>query len=138
MLHRKMNTFIDGRLGPTLPLLLVLFMAGCTDDSAIEPPQFLLLAEVASAGSAEPHLATTADGAVVMSWLEPSEHGTDLRWSVLQGGQWVEPRTIASGENWFVNWADFPSVEPIDNELWAAHWLVKRPGGTYALSLIHI
>ena len=132
MLHRKMNTFIDGRLGPTLPLLLVLFMAGCTDDSAIEPPQFLLLAEVASAGSAEPHLATTADGAVVMSWLEPSEHGTDLRWSVLQGGQRVEPRTIASGENWFVNWADFPSVEPIDDELWAAHWLVKRAGGTYA------
>ncbi|NNE88793.1 MAG: exo-alpha-sialidase [Silicimonas sp.] len=39
---------------------------------------------------------------------------------------------MASGDNWFVNWADFPSVSPIDKTRWAAHWLAKRPGGTYA------
>ena len=48
---------------------------------------------------------------------------------------------IASGDNWFVNWADFPSVTAVTEDFWAAHWLVKRPGGTYAydvaISLSH-
>ena len=43
--------------------------------------------------------------------------------------------TVATGADWFVNWADFPSVTPIRGDLWAAHWLVKRPGGTYAYDI---
>ena len=112
--------------------LLVASVASCTGDDANEGPQFSTLPDVAGLGSAEPHLATTTDGTVVMSWLEPSEPGTDLRWSRLHGDQWEDPRSVASGGNWFVNWADFPSVEPISESLWAAHWLVKRPGGTFA------
>ena len=111
---------------------LVASVASCTSDDAVQEPQFSALPAVAGAGSAEQHLATTTDGTVVMSWLEPSEPGTDLRWSRLHGNQWEDPRSVASGGNWFVNWADFPSVEPISESLWAAHWLVKRPGGTFA------
>ena len=117
--------------------LIVVSIASCTDDGANEGPQFSTLPDVAGAGSGEPHLATTTDGTVVLSWLEPSDRGTDLRWSRFHSDQWEDPRTIASGENWFVNWADFPSVEPISESLWAAHWLVKRPGGTFAYD-IHV
>ena len=42
---------------------------------------------------------------------------------------------MAAGEDWFVNWADFPSVVPLSSSTWAAHWLVKRPGGTYAYDI---
>jgi hypothetical protein len=94
----------------------------------------------AARNSAEPHLARGPDGTVVLSWLEKegskSEEGkgetVTLKFSVLMDDQWGPARTVASGDNWFVNWADFPSVVPISSELWAAHWLVKRPGGTYA------
>ena len=82
-------------------------------------------------GSAEPHLATAPDGSVILSWLEPADGTTALRFSVLGENSWSEPRTIARGDNWFVNWADFPSVEAIDDSLWAAHWLVKAAEGTY-------
>jgi hypothetical protein len=34
-----------------------------------------------------------------------------------------------------VNWADFPSVVPLTAQQWAAHWLVKRPGGTYSYDI---
>ena len=34
-----------------------------------------------------------------------------------------------------MNLADFPSVVPITDELWAAHWLVKRPGGIYSYDI---
>ena len=135
MANRSVLVSKQSQLLSVLVPLLVVSVASCTRDGAIEGPQFMTLPDVAGAGSAEPHLATTTDGAVVMSWLEPSDRGTDLRWSRLHNDQWEDPRTIASGDNWFVNWADFPSVEPISESLWAAHWLVKQPGGTFAYDI---
>ena len=35
----------------------------------------------------------------------------------------------AQGANWFVNWADYPSVVAIDEKFWVAHWLAKQSGG---------
>jgi len=63
----------------------------------------------------------------VLSWLEPHEQGMSLRFSTLGDHDWADPTTVARGEDWFVNWADFPSVEPITQSLWAAHWLVRQP-----------
>src|SRR5690606_28878069 len=85
-----------------------------------------------AAGSSAPHLEVTAHGTAVLSWLEPA--GDDeyaVRFSTLNGGRWSEPVTVARDRGWFINWADFPSVSPITDTDWAAHWLVKRPGGTY-------
>ena len=90
----------------------------------------------AGPGSAEPHLALGADGTVLLSYLEPMQDGTALRYSQLNKNRWSKPKTVASGENWIVNWADFPSVMPLSKNTWAAHWLVKSEGP--ALSLIHI
>ena len=90
------------------------------------------MASPAGIDSSEPHLAQSADGSTVLSWLKHSEDGTALRYSKLTDGQWGAAKTVAHGDNWFVNWADFPSVSPISDDLWAAHWLVKKPGGTYA------
>ncbi|MGH9939862.1 MAG: sialidase family protein, partial [Blastocatellia bacterium] len=36
------------------------------------------------------------------------------------------------GANWFVNWADFPSMIALPDGSLAAHWLVKSGTGTYA------
>ena len=32
-----------------------------------------------------------------------------LNFSQFKNGRWVEPKKIASGSDWFVNWADFPA-----------------------------
>jgi hypothetical protein len=70
------------------------------------------LATPAAPGSGEPNLAAGADGSTYLSWIEPrpdSAHA--LRFAARgPGGAWTEPRTIAQGKGWFVNWADFPSV----------------------------
>jgi len=86
----------------------------------------------AAAGSAEPHLSKGPNGVLVLSWLEPTADGVALRYSMLGEDRWAAPRTVAQSDSWFVNWADFPSVTPITDELWAAHWLARRPGGSYA------
>ena len=86
----------------------------------------------AAAGSQGPNLAVGPDGELVLSWLEPDESGHSLQYSVLESSNWNAPVSIARGDNWFVNWADFPSVVPISDSLWAAHWLVRQAAGGYA------
>lgn len=66
-----------------------------------------------------------------MSWLEPDDSGMALRYSVTQGNAWSPPVTVARGDDWFINWADFPSVVAIDDSLWAAHWLQMAENGIY-------
>src|SRR5687768_7988980 len=64
----------------------------------------------AGPGSAEPNLAVGPDGRVYMSWLEPADSGYALKFSSFDGASWATPRTIRSGRDFFVNWADFPSI----------------------------
>ena len=45
---------------------------------------------------------------------------------------WTTPRTIASGRDWFVNWADVPSALRLPSGAIVAHWLQKSGPSTYA------
>ena len=86
----------------------------------------------ALAESMSPNLAAGSDGTIVLSWLELDGPDSSLKFSQLADDTWEAARSIARGDNWFVNWADIPSVVPISSKLWAAHWLVSQPGGGYA------
>lgn len=92
----------------------------------------------AGAGSTTPDLFATPDGRVLMSWLEPMESDGGepastrrgryaLRFATLDGDTWSAPRTIADGGDFFVNWADFPSIVESEGTL-AAHWMVLNGG----------
>ncbi len=93
------------------------------------------LASPASGHSAQPHLSRGVDGSLLLSWLEHADGQAVLRYSSLNKAGWQAASTVASGSDWFVNWADFPSVMPVSDSFWAAHWLHKRPGGTYAYNV---
>jgi hypothetical protein len=87
----------------------------------------------ASAGSGQPNLTVSRDGRVYLSWIERLGEGKfSLRFAVKEGDGWSAPRVIAEGSNWFVNWADFPSMVVLPDGSLAAHWLVKSGSGTYA------
>lgn len=94
----------------------------------------------AGPGSGEPELFAAADGQVVLSWLEKiGEKHYALRFATRgttgEHGGWSEPRTVASGSDWFVNWADFPSVIKLPDGSLAAHWLVKSASRKYAYDI---
>lgn len=93
---------------------------------------FTNLPVAALPGSAEPNLTRGPEGTIVLSWLEPLGDDTRLRFAHFTDSGWSAPRTVATGNDWFVNWADFPSVLAVSDQLWAAHWLQKRPGGIYS------
>ncbi|MEO0331254.1 MAG: exo-alpha-sialidase, partial [Bacteroidota bacterium] len=67
---------------------------------------------------------------VYLSWIEKADSVHQLRYSVWEEDHWGEPQTIAQGSNWFVNWADFPSMAATDS-FSVAHWLQKSTEGTY-------
>lgn len=83
--------------------------------------------------SREPELNTTHDGRIILSWVEKSgEKRYALRASIRDGKGWSAVSTVAQGDNWFVNWADFPSAIALRDGALAAHWLVKSGNSTYA------
>ena len=63
-----------------------------------------------------------------MSWVEPVPEGHALKYGVLRDGRWIHKGEAARGNDWFVNWSDFPSVVPIDESFWVAHWLINKEG----------
>lgn len=86
--------------------------------------------------SREPELNATHDGRIILSWVEKiSDKRYALRTATRDANGWSEARTVAQGEDWFVNWADFPSVIALQDGSLAAHWLVKSGSGTYAYNV---
>ncbi|MFQ5651519.1 MAG: sialidase family protein [bacterium] len=86
-------------------------------------------------GSGEPNLFSGEDGQLYLSWIEPAGTGRALRFSSLSQEAWSPPRTVAQGHNWFVNWADFPSLVAGKHRRLAAHWLVRSGAGHYAYDI---
>jgi len=83
-------------------------------------------------GSAMPNLAVGPDGRVYLSWLEPApDSATALRFASYDGAKWGITRTIRAGKDYFVNWADFPSLAVHKNGRIAAHWLQRHGSASY-------
>ena len=82
----------------------------------------------------EPNLFVSEEGNIYLSWIEYVNDTTDaLMFSKIENDVWLAPTEIARGSDWFVNWADFPSLVVYKNneQHMAAHWLQKRAEGTY-------
>ncbi|MGV8941105.1 MAG: sialidase family protein [Lysobacter sp.] len=141
-------------------LALVVFASGCqpaSDSSAMETAAVAAADAVPAAsqyqrhdwplpapvGAAQPDLLAIADGRLLLSWVEPVDDGghrlqlatfTPMSADAATSGrgQWSTPVTVASGRDWFVNWADTPHVVMADDGALWAHWLQKSAEAGYA------
>jgi hypothetical protein len=114
-------------------------VASCRNAEVLWQPVIIDLPTACLQGGM-PNLTTTDDGRVYLSWIEFLNDSTDaLYFSVLEHDRWSSPRTIATGSDWFVNWADFPSLAVFrgNQNFMAAHWLRKRGAGIYEYD-VHI
>jgi len=115
-------------------LLVVLAFVACTRRVPDKGMIARQLDTPSAPGSGEPNLAMAPDGRVLLSWIEPAgDDGHRLRLSARpKAGAWSAPETVAAGKDWFVNWADFPSVAVLPDGSLFAHWLRKSGTGDYA------
>lgn len=111
-------------------------LVGCAKSSPPMPTTVVQMENPAGPGSEEPNLSVAPDGRIFMSWLEPVSEGYALKFSIRGNqGEWSAPQTIAQGDNWFVNAADFPSMAVMPDGSLAAHWLGNNEPGSEAYDI---
>lgn len=101
-------------------------------------PPVLPLTTPAGADSGMYSLATGADGRTYLVWIEPvAAGGHALKFSRLDGAAWQPPTEIARGGDWFVNWADHPSLTAAADGRLFVHWLVNtgKKSGSYGYGI---
>ena len=126
----------------TVLICIILLMVSCQNEVKKEPfsPPIVAAISTPCQEGGEPDLFVSTSGKSYLSWVEYRDDTTDvLMFSSLENDQWSAPKTIATGNNWFVNWADFPSLAAYKNNAnhLAAHWLETSAEGTFDYD-IHI
>ena len=119
-----------------LAVVGVLLLAAALSAAAQQSPGAWALRIVpvnspAASGSGQPQLTVSSRG-VLLSWVERQGPTATLKFSEYGSAGWSAARTVASGDNWFVNWADVPSVLRLPSGTVVGHWLQKSGPGTYA------
>lgn len=89
----------------------------------------------AGAGAKEPALSSVEGSDLLMSWLEPAVQGYNVRMSRYDGVRWSTPSTVSGGDNLFINWADYPSITRVNDEVIAVHWLRTHARGAYSYNV---
>jgi len=85
--------------------------------------------------NAQPNL-VSHNGSLSLSWISSKEENKAfLNYSQYKKGRWIKPQVIASGSDWFVNWADFPA-HAINQDLIITSHLKKSASGTYTYDVI--
>ena len=100
------------------------------ESASIKP----VLAEITTphqAGANLPYLTIDKNGDLLHSWVEKSGDTTILKFATFSNDQWSTPVEIAHGNDWFVNWADYPMIAATQGGR-LAHFLAKSASGTYS------
>ncbi len=116
-----------------LPALAAATLTASSQAGGNAPWPFAIerLVSPASADSGHPQLSVSNRG-VLLSWIEKSGTRATLKFVERMSSGWTEARVVASGDDWFVNWADVPSVVRLADGTLATHWLQKSGPDTYA------
>lgn len=117
-------------------LIIILLLTGsiisCTNNekktATTSPIEF---ASPAADSCAEPFLFTDRNGIVYLSWIEKIGTDSKLKFSSFVNDTWTKSIDIASGNNWFVNWADYPVIAGNGNGYLMAHYLEKSAPGKF-------
>ncbi len=125
-----------------MALSFLILIISCTDSKkeskTSHTSKLTMLSSPAADSCAEPYLFTDAKGIVHLSWVQKKGKESSLHFSTLVNDQWTAPVTISSGNNWFVNWADYPVVSSDANGNMLAHFLEKSDTAkfTYDIKLV--
>ena len=92
------------------------------------------VASPAGENSSEPQLAVS-DRGVLLSWIERVGTTTYLKFAELTAAGWTAPMTAASGPDWFLSYADVPSVMRMADGTFVAQWLQTTDVGLEAYDL---
>lgn len=109
----------------------LLLLVSCKEEVKKEAPIVQSIVSPAGNNSALPSLFSDK-GKMLMSWVEKENDSLSvLKYAAFREGEWHTAREILRGADWFVNWADFPSITENNGNL-ISHVLKKSSEGTYS------
>ncbi len=115
---------------------LVIFIAMFVSNGLVAAPQELsegsieYFASPAPENSALSRVVSDKSGRIYLSWVSQEGDLARFEYSELMDNDWSNPETISEGDDWFVNWADFPMLSVNAGNM-AALWLRMSAEGTY-------
>jgi len=115
-------------------LIIVLVISGCVESKS----PIVKLRQVDSkkicTNCQSPNIHKVGSDKLLITYIQVKDDKNDLLvLRTFDDGKLSIPLTIANGDNWFVNWADIPSIVSLDksgNNL-MTHWLQMSAEGTY-------
>jgi hypothetical protein len=119
---------------PAHVVLIIALFCSCSSIEKNATPEAASIQPMqspADSASAEPHLFTDKNGVVYLSWIQKKGDTAVLKYASYNNGQWSMSRTIASGSDWFVNWADYPMLAADGGGNLLSHFLQKSKDGKY-------
>jgi len=131
-MENQLNISINKKLLAYFYVGSLLFGFYSCKSEPIEPVRSLSV-PTSGISSSEPSIHKSENGAIYLSWIEKNEDTkSSLKFSQLIDNEWSSTKIIAKGNNWFVNWADFPSITSFGASNLVAHYLQKSADDTYA------
>lgn len=126
---------LTDRVWAGFALAVALVLAGLPSiiqaaDKPLVAPRLLHLSSPAPVNSHLSRLTQDQDGSLYLSWVTEEDGLAELAFARLSDQVWSEVTTISKGDDWFVNWADFPMLSAAGGNL-VAHWLRRSAKGTY-------
>lgn len=91
--------------------LFILSLTACRPEPASYALSFSEMSVPADSSSMFPALTFNPEGELLLNWLYEPDTLSRLMMARLNDDlQWSAPDLIATGSEWFINWADFPSL----------------------------
>ena len=112
----------------------LIVLNSCTSNQKTEPSPLNI--SPAGKNSSLPHLSTGPDNTALISWIEQKDSLAIFYTSTATANGWTEPVKIDSSSEWFINWADYPSVTTGSGNTSAAHVLQYSGAGTYNYDIL--
>ncbi|MGY6745002.1 MAG: exo-alpha-sialidase [Cecembia sp.] len=134
----KRRTLLFKRIGLLLLTLSIGFFSCSGKEKAEQAERSIITSgpEFKST-SAEVHLPYlfVSQDKMYISWIESEQGYHQFYWSSLEEQSLGEKELIAGGENWFVNWADYPQVNAFKDGSLMATYLKKSGPGTFSYDI---
>jgi len=119
---------------PVSFLCILIFFWSCTEKKQDEEVKIVQIIESPTTGvSAQPFLFSGEK--TLLSWIENKGDSIfSLKYAELKDEKWEASKTIISGKDWFVNWADFPAIAERNGNI-LSHFLQMSAEGTYTYDI---
>ncbi|MBX2828924.1 MAG: hypothetical protein KTR22_12230, partial [Flavobacteriaceae bacterium] len=100
------------------------------DPSPIPDSSRIMKLENPSSGNSQlPRLYSDGEE-LYFSWVTQKDSLDVLHYAIYRGNEWYNETEVASGSDWFTNWADFPNIAE-NNERILMSYLQKSDTATY-------